>query len=67
MGEATPKLEALDSTILAPLCLATERRKVERPGRNVMAPNSVGSWAEIRRRAERWVTRSSEGLESIHA
>lgn len=67
VGEATLKLEAFDSTTLAPLYLATEQRKVERPGRNVMASNSVSNWAEIRRWAERWATRLSDGLESIHA
>lgn len=65
LGEATLILEARDSMSGETIYRAVDRRKIERAG-DMVAANSVTTWAEVRLWARRWATRLRSGLESIH-
>lgn len=67
LGEATLVLEAKDALSGETLYRATDRRRVEPVGREMMKSNTVSNYAEVRRWAKRWAMRLREGLDSIHA
>jgi len=64
VGEATLVLELRDSVTFAILARAVDRRAASRPGTAVEA-NSVSTWAEVRRLANRWARQLRVGLESL--
>ena len=64
VGEATLVLEVRDSVTFAILARAVDRRAAARRGTSVQA-NSVTTWAEVRRLANRWAQQLRIGLESI--
>jgi hypothetical protein len=66
LGEATLVLEARDALSGETLYRATDRRRVEPVGREMMLSNSVTNYTEVRRWAKRWASRLREGLDSIH-
>jgi hypothetical protein len=65
LGEATLVLQAMDSLSGETIYRAVDRRNIERMG-DVMQANSVTTWSEVRRWAQRWAVRLRQGLESIH-
>lgn len=66
VGEGTLLLELADSLSGETIYRAVDRRRMERPGRELMEANRVTTWAEVRRWARHWATRLVEGLDSIH-
>lgn len=66
MGAATLVLEVRDSLSGETIYRAIERRRIERPGREMIEANTVTTWAEVRRWARRWATRLRDGLDWIH-
>jgi len=65
LGEATLVLQAMDSLSGETIYRAVDRRRIERMGGAIQA-NSVTTWSEVRRWAQRWAVRLRQGLESIH-
>jgi hypothetical protein len=66
VGEGTLVLELADSLSGETIYRAADRRRIERPGREMMEANRVTTWAEVRRWARRWAERLVEGLDWIH-
>lgn len=66
VGEGTLILELADSLSGETIYRAVDRRRMERPGREMLEANSVTTWAEVRRWARRWATQLVEGLDSIY-
>lgn len=66
VGEATLVLELADSLSGETIYRAVDRRRMERPGRDMIEANRVTTWAEVRRLARQWATRLVDGLDWIH-
>ncbi len=64
VGEATLVIEVRDSVTFTIIARAVDRRAAARPGTSIEA-NSVTTWAEVRRLANRWARQLRIGLESI--
>ena len=66
VGEATLVLEVTDSTTGETLFRAADRRKIERPGLDLIEANSVATGVEVRRWATRWATALRSDLDAVH-
>lgn len=67
IGAATLLIEATDATTGEVVFRAEERRRIERPGRELIDVNAATSWAEVRRWAKRWATKLRSDLDALHA
>lgn len=67
VGAATLVLEVIDSTTGDVLFRATDRKRIERPGRDMIEVNRVTPWVEVRRWAKRWASNLRSDLDSVHA
>lgn len=66
VGEATLVLQISDSLSGEVIYRAVDRKKIKRPGNDMISANRVTTWAEVRRWAGRWATTLVDGLDSIH-
>ena len=64
VGEATLVIEIRDSQTKQIYVRAIDRRAAERPGQAVEA-NTVSTWAEVRRLANRWANQLRRGLDGL--
>ena len=64
VGEATLVLEIRNSQSKEIYVRAMDRRAAERPG-STMEANSVTTWAEVRRLANRWARQLQTGLDAL--
>ena len=67
VGAATLVLQAIDSTSGEILFHATDRKRIERPGRDMIEANRVTTWAEVRRWARRWAKQLRTDLDAVNA
>lgn len=67
VGAATLVLQAIDSTTGEVVFRAIDRKRIERPGRDMIEVNRVTTWSEVRRWARRWATSLRSDLDSVHA
>lgn len=66
VGAATLVLQATDSRTGEVLFRAEERKRIERPGREMIDVNNVATWAEVRRWARHWATKLRKDLDAVH-
>jgi len=69
VAEATLVIEVVDSLSGEVIYRAVERRAAQRPGQTAMSAipaNTVTTWAEVKRWAQRWGRKLREGLDAIH-
>jgi hypothetical protein len=67
IATATVVLQAVDSTTGDVLVSASERSRIERPGRDMIGANNVEVNAEVKRWARRIATKLVKGLDDIHS
>ncbi|MBT8077710.1 MAG: DUF3313 domain-containing protein [Gammaproteobacteria bacterium] len=65
VGEATLVIEIRDAQTKQIYVRAVDRRAAERQGQQLIQANSVSTWAEVRRLANRWANQLRRGLDEL--
>ncbi len=67
VGEATLVIQVSDSMTGEVLFHASDRKGIERLGRDLFEANRVTAWAEVRLWARRWATALKKDFDAVHA
>lgn len=67
IGAATLVIEATDATSGEVVFRAEERKRIERPGGDMIDAKAVTTRAEVRRWAKRWATKLRSDLDTLNA